>query len=92
MGNLPWKYGNDELKNMFEEAGLKVKTAQVIVRKTKTRVLSKGFGFVEFASHVDQKKAIEKFHDSELEGRKIVVKAAWEHQQDHSEGRDDEEE
>ena len=82
MGNLPWKYENEDLKKLFEAEGLKVVTAQVITRKTKNRVLSKGFGFVVFASATDQKNAIEKFHDKEIEGRTLVVKAAWEHQKE----------
>ena len=79
---MPWKYENADLQKLFEEEGLKVNNAQVITRKTRNRVLSKGFGFVEFASALDQQKAIEKFNEKVVEERTLVVKAAWEHQKE----------
>ena len=47
VGNLPWAYRDDKLKELFEEHG-EVTSAKVIVDRMSGR--SRGFGFVEMAS------------------------------------------
>ncbi len=64
---------SEQLGQLFAEAG-EVSEATVITDKYSGR--SKGFGFVEFASEADAQKAIEMFHDKEVEGRKLVVNVA----------------
>ena len=73
VGNLSYNLNSEQLGQLFAEAG-EVTDATVISDKYSGR--SKGFGFVEFASEADAQKAIEMFHDKEVEGRKLVVNVA----------------
>jgi len=73
VGNLPYTIKEDDLKDLFSEAGT-VDSAVIINDKFSGR--SKGFGFVEMSSEEDAKKAIETFDGKEMEGRKIVVNEA----------------
>jgi cold-inducible RNA-binding protein len=73
VGNLSYNINSEQLGQLFAEAG-EVTDATVISDKYSGR--SKGFGFVEFASEADAQKAIEMFHDKEVEGRKLVVNVA----------------
>lgn len=73
VGNLSYNINSEQLGQIFAEAG-EVTDATVISDKYSGR--SKGFGFVEFASEADAQKAIEMFHDKEVEGRKLVVNVA----------------
>lgn len=73
VGNLSYNLTSEQLGQLFAEAG-EVSEATVITDKYSGR--SKGFGFVEFASEADAQKAIEMFHDKEVEGRKLVVNVA----------------
>ena len=47
VGNLPWSFKDDTLRELFEEHG-EVSDAKVIVDRMSGR--SRGFGFVEMAS------------------------------------------
>ncbi len=73
VGNLPYTIKEDDLKDLFSEAGT-VDSAVIINDKFSGR--SKGFGYVEMSSEEDAKKAIETFDGKEMEGRKIVVNEA----------------
>jgi RNA recognition motif-containing protein len=73
VGNLPFKVGNDELKDLFAEMG-EVTEATVIVDKFSKR--SKGFGFVTFAADESAAKAVEEMNEKEVEGRNIKVSEA----------------
>lgn len=73
VGNLPWSVDDNKLKEMFSEFG-NVTSANVIKDKFSGR--SKGFGFVEFESDADAKKAIEGMNGKELEGRELRVSEA----------------
>lgn len=73
VGNLSYTVTGDQLQALFAKAG-KVMSAIVIVDRQTNR--SKGFGFVEFESPEEAKKAIEMFHDQEYEGRKMTVNEA----------------
>lgn len=73
VGSLPYSVTDDELKSYFEEIG-PVKSAKVIMDRETNR--SKGFGFVDYENEDDAKAAIEKLHESEMEGRKITVNEA----------------
>ena len=73
VGNLPWTINDDQLKELFSQAG-SVVSAQVIQDKFSGR--SKGFGFVEMESDADAEKAIEMFHGKDMNGRALVVNAA----------------
>ncbi len=73
VGNLNYRTTSDMLKEMFAAAG-NVVSAMVITDKFSGR--SKGFGFVEMENEAMANKAIEMFHDQEIDGRKLVVNVA----------------
>ena len=73
VGSLPWSVNDEELKETFEKHGTVV-SAKVITDRDTRR--SRGFGFVEMENQDDAKKAIKALHDSELNGRNIVVNEA----------------
>ncbi|KKT32301.1 MAG: RNA-binding region RNP-1 (RNA recognition motif) [Candidatus Woesebacteria bacterium GW2011_GWB1_44_11b] len=73
IGNLPYTVDTDQLKNLFSQAG-SVTDAVVIMDKYSGR--SKGFGFVEFGTEEEAKKAIEMYNEKEFEGRKLIVNEA----------------
>ena len=60
VGNLPWSFKDDTLRELFEEHG-EVTDAKVIVDRMSGR--SRGFGFVEMASY-------------EADGRELKVNEA----------------
>eukprot|EP01091_Cochliopodium_minus_P011374 TRINITY_DN31_c0_g1_i5.p1 TRINITY_DN31_c0_g1~~TRINITY_DN31_c0_g1_i5.p1 ORF type:complete len:472 (+),score=209.11 TRINITY_DN31_c0_g1_i5:54-1469(+) len=71
VSNLPFNVDDKGLEEIFK--GLKSNKAYITRRRNG---YSKGFGFVEFASAEDQKKAVES-NGTEIGGRKIVVQAAF---------------
>ncbi len=73
VGSLSYSTTDDALKNAFSKAGT-VESAVVIMDKMSGR--SKGFGFVEFSSDEEAKKAIEMFNGKELDSRTLVVNEA----------------
>ncbi|MBS3099266.1 RNA-binding protein [Candidatus Pacearchaeota archaeon] len=73
VGNLPFKVGNDQLKEMFSQYG-EVTEATVISDKYSGR--SKGFGFVTFAKDSDADKAVSEMDGKEIEGRALKVNEA----------------
>jgi RNA recognition motif-containing protein len=62
-----------ELKEAFEEFG-EVSSVKIIMDRETGR--SKGFGFVEMPNDEEARNAISNLHDSEFDGRQIVVKEA----------------
>ena len=66
VGNLPWAYRDDKLKELFEEHG-EVTSAKVIVDRMSGR--SRGLGFVEMASGDEAASAIEALNGYDAEGR-----------------------
>lgn len=73
VGNLPYSVTDQDLRDMFSQAG-ELQDAVVIVDRDSRR--SKGFGFVEFVNEEDAQKAIQMFHNQELQGRQITVNVA----------------
>lgn len=73
VGGLPYSTTQDELKDLFAQAGA-VGEATIVIDKFSGR--SKGFGFVEFANDAEADKAIEMLNGSQLGGRSIVVNEA----------------
>ncbi len=73
VGNLPWSFTNDSLKELFSPYG-EITEAVVIMDRYSGR--SKGFGFVTFANEADAEKAAAEMNDKEVETRKIVVNVA----------------
>lgn len=71
-GNLSYGLTEEGLKNVFEKFG-PVISASIIKDKFSGR--SKGFGFVEMDDE-SATKAIAELHQTEVEGRKIIVSEA----------------
>lgn len=78
VGNLPFKVTKDDLQSMFSQHGT-VEDAVVITDKFSGR--SRGFGFVEMGTDEEAQAAVKALHDTEMEGRKIVVNEAREPKQ-----------
>lgn len=73
VGNLAWAVTDQDLRDLFAEAG-NVETAQVIVDRETNR--SRGFGFVEMATDEAADAAVKKFNGKDLKGRAIRVNEA----------------
>lgn len=71
VGNLPYSYNDDALKQLFSAYGDVVAT--IIIDRITGR--SKGFGFVEVSEEHAQ-TAISEMNGKDLEGRAIVVNEA----------------
>lgn len=73
VGGLSYNTTEETLKAAFQKFG-EIASAIIITDKMSGR--SKGFGFVEFATAEEAKKAIEGLNGTELDGRKITVNVA----------------
>lgn len=73
VGNLNYKFSDDDLKELFEEFG-SVDSANVIKDRDTGR--SKGFGFVEMENDEEAEAAIEELDGAEVDGRAIKVNKA----------------
>ncbi len=73
VGNLPYTFGDAELRQSFEEFGA-VSSASVVKDKFTGR--SRGFGFVEMADGDAANRAIEAMNGRPLAGRPLVVNEA----------------
>lgn len=73
VGSLPWAVRDEDLEAHFAAAGT-VESALVIMDKFSGR--SKGFGFVQMATPEEAQKAIEMFHEQDMQGRNIIVNIA----------------
>jgi cold-inducible RNA-binding protein len=70
VGNLPYSFNDDSLKDMFSSYG-NIVSASVIFDKMSGR--SKGFGFVELEDDAAAQKAIAELNNKDVEGRNLVV-------------------
>jgi cold-inducible RNA-binding protein len=73
VGNLSYNTTEDSLEGLFTQVGA-VESARVMRDMATGR--SRGFGFVEMQSEDDARTAIERFNDTELDGRRIAVNVA----------------
>lgn len=73
VGNLSYNVAEDELRELFSQAG-EIKEVTLILDRDTRR--PKGFGFVEFMNQTDAEKAIQMFNDYELDGRRLTVNMA----------------
>jgi RNA recognition motif-containing protein len=71
VAKLSYQTTDDQLRQLFEAFGT-VDSAKIIFDKVEGR--SKGFGFVEMSDDTEARNAIENLNNSEVDGRKIVVK------------------
>ncbi len=73
VGNLSYNVTEDQLRELFSQAG-QIKDVALITDRQTGR--SKGFGFVEFATQEEAQKAIDMFNNHELDGRPLTVNVA----------------
>lgn len=73
VGNLPYSYKDDSLKQLFADYGTVV-SATVIMDRASGR--SKGFGFVELEDDSMAQQAISEMNGKDIDGRNIVVNEA----------------
>jgi RNA recognition motif-containing protein len=73
VGNLSYNVTEDELRELFSQAG-EVKDVAIILDRDTRR--PKGFGFVEMMNQADAEKAIQMFNEHELDGRRMTVNIA----------------
>jgi RNA recognition motif-containing protein len=73
VGNLAWTVTDQDLEQVFAEAG-KVDSSQVIMDRATNR--SRGFGFVEMATDEAAETAIQKLDGRDVKGRAIKVNEA----------------
>ena len=73
VGNLSFQTTNEDLQQLFAQAGT-VESATVVEDRDTGR--SRGFGFVEMASKEDGEKAIEQFNGTDMNGRNLTVNEA----------------
>jgi cold-inducible RNA-binding protein len=73
VGNLAWTVTDQDLQEVFSEAG-KVDSSQVIIDRATNR--SRGFGFVEMASDEAAEAAIKTLNGRDIKGRAIRVNEA----------------
>lgn len=73
VGNLSFSTEESRLQELFAEAG-QVESARIMRDHATGR--SRGFGFVEMATDDAARAAIEKFHDMEIDGRRLAVNEA----------------
>eukprot|EP01135_Chromosphaera_perkinsii_P007303 Nk52_evm6s759 gene=Nk52_evmTU6s759 len=73
IANLPYSTTNESLAELFKD--FNITGAHIVETRTGS---SKGFGFAEFATTEDRTRAIEKLNKTELEGRELSMKPAFE--------------
>ncbi len=73
VGNLPYSTTEEELRNMFSQAGT---VASVAVIKDRDTGQSKGFAFVEMSNQVEAEMAISMFNGRSMGQREMKVSLA----------------
>jgi RNA recognition motif-containing protein len=73
VGNLSYNTTEDQLRELFAQAGT---VASVALIKDRDTGYSKGFAFVEMSSQAEAAKAIQMFNGHSMDGRDLKVNAA----------------
>lgn len=73
VGNLPYKTTDEELAALFSRAGA---VDHVRVMRDAATGRARGFAFVQMATDEEAQKAIEQFHQYQMDGRALVVNEA----------------
>ncbi len=73
VGNLPYRATEEELTALFGRAGA---VDNVQVMKDNMTGRARGFAFVEMATDEAAQKAVEEFHQYQMDGRALVVNEA----------------
>ena len=73
VGNLSYYTTESQLADLLAEAG---QVIDVYLPADRNTGRPRGFAFVEFSNEEEAEKCIEKFHEHELEGRKLNINMA----------------
>jgi RNA recognition motif-containing protein len=73
VGNLSFSTEESTLQDLFSQAG---PVESVRVMRDQATGRSRGFGFVEMATDDGARAAIEKFNETEIDGRRVAVNEA----------------
>ncbi len=73
VGNLAYSTTEDELRDLFSQAGT---VASVALIKDRDTGQSKGFAFVEMSTQAEAQNAISKFNGTSLNARDLTVNLA----------------
>ena len=73
VGNIPYSADEEVLKELFSQHGV-VDSVKIITDRDSGK--SKGFAFINMASEEDTQSAISNLHESDMDGRKLVVNIA----------------
>lgn len=73
VGNLSYQTREEDLQNLFSQAGTVV---SVVMIKDRDTGRSKGFGFVEMSSQAEAEQAIRMFNGNDFDGRPLKVNLA----------------
>jgi RNA recognition motif-containing protein len=73
VGNLPFSTTEEDLRNMFAQAGTVVSVNLIKDRETQR---SRGFAFVELSNQTEAEKAVSLFNNTLLENRTLKVNLA----------------
>lgn len=73
VGNLSYRTLENDIQDHFSQAGV---VTSVNLMFDKVTGKSRGFAFVEFATPEEAARAVEQFHNKELQGRQLTVNIA----------------
>lgn len=73
VGNLPYQTNEQELQELFTQAGA---VSTVTVMRDRDTGRARGFAFVEMATDADAQSAITKLNDQPFGGRRLTVNEA----------------
>ena len=75
IGNLPFTTTEQQLRAAFQDCGTII---QIRMPHDPNTQKFRGFAFIEFSTEVEAQAAIERWHDTEVGGRRIIVNEAKE--------------
>lgn len=73
VGNLSYSTTEDSLEELFQQAGTVVK-CELMLDKFTSR--SRGFAFIEMATHEEAQNAVDMLNEKDLDGRSLRVNIA----------------
>ena len=73
VGNLSYSTTEDSLEELFQQAGTVVK-CELMLDKFTSR--SRGFAFIEMATHEEAQNAVDMLNEKDLDGRNLRVNIA----------------
>ena len=73
VGNLPYSFDRDQLRELFAQYG-EVRAARIVIERETGK--SKGYGFVDMDNNEEANAAIAALNGTDIGGRKAVINEA----------------